>query len=89
MYVPLNRSLNVFTDDHSQLGRFKEEDKIYNGYVQAATTLLGALAVSGIGFIRVDWVRVGDFAALLISIVSGVLLFVIARTENIWMGYIG
>ena len=87
--MSLNRSSNVFTENHSHLHRFEGDDKIYNGYVEAATTLLGALAVSFIGLIRVDWVKVGDLAALLVSIVSGVLLFVIARTENIWMGYIG
>ena len=85
----MNSSSNVFTEYHSQLDRFEGDDKIYNGYVEAVTTLLGALAVSFIGFIKVDWVKVGDLAALLISIVSGVLLFVIARTENIWIGYIG
>ena len=79
----------MFTEEHSQLDQFEGDDKIYNGYVEAATTLLGALAVSFTGVIRVDWVKVGDFVTLFISIVSGVLLFVIARTENIWIGYIG
>ena len=69
----------------------EEEDdtEIYNGYVEAGTALLGALAVSSINFVKADWKKVGDTCVVFVSIASGLLLFFMSGTENIWMGYIG
>ena len=67
----------------------ENDTEIYNGYVEAGTALLGALAVSSINFVKVDWKKVGDACVVFVSIASGLLLFFMSGTENIWMGYIG
>ena len=63
--------------------------QIYNGYVEAITTLLGAISVSFVGFVKFDWLSFGNILITIISIVSGVMLLLIGKTENIWIGYVG
>ena len=63
--------------------------QIYNGYVEAVTTLLGAISVSSVGFVKFDWLKFGNILVTIASIVSGVMLLLIGKTDNIWMGYIG
>jgi hypothetical protein len=63
--------------------------QIYNGYVEAVTTLLGAISVSSVGFVKFDWLKFGNILVTIASIVSGVMLFLIGKTDNIWMGYVG
>ena len=66
-----------------------DNTQIYNGYVEAVTTLLGAISVSLVGFVKFDWLRFGNILVTIVSIVSGVMLLLIGKTENIWIGYIG
>ena len=63
--------------------------EIYNGYIESGTALLGALAVFGIGFVKLDWSKYGDLCIVIISLLSGVILFFMGETEYIWFGYIG
>ena len=63
--------------------------EIYNGYIESGTALLGALAVFGIGFVSLDWSKYGDLCIVIISLVSGVILFFMGETGYIWFGYIG
>ena len=63
--------------------------EIYNGYIESGTALLGALAVFGIGFVKLDWSKYGDLCIVIFSLLSGVILFFMGETEYIWFGYIG
>ncbi len=66
-----------------------EEGEIYNGAVEATTTLLGALFVFAVGFLPVRWDKFGDYAILAVSILGGVILIGMGRTEAIWFAYVG
>ena len=80
----------IYISDNFHYSNDNENDtEIYNGYVEAGTALLGALAVSAIGFVKLDWYKLGDACVVLVSITSGILLFFMSGTENIWLGYIG
>ena len=61
----------------------------YNGIVEAATTLLGALSVFAIGFVPVNWSKFGDVAVITISATSALFLVLISGTEKISLGYCG
>jgi len=62
---------------------------IYNGAVEAATTLAGAALSFAFGFIRLNWSILGEPVLFFLSCLSGILLFVMAGTDNIWMAYAG
>ena len=63
--------------------------EIYNGYIESGTALLGALAVFSIGFVQVNWSKFGDLCIVIVSLLSGIILFFMSGTEYIWFGYIG
>ena len=66
-----------------------DEVSIYNGAVHGATTLAGALAVAAVGFVKVDWVRIGDVTTAAVSLVIGASLVWMSQTQTIWVAYIG
>nr|CAD7570796.1 unnamed protein product [Timema californicum] len=61
----------------------------YNGAVEAISSLLGAAVAFGCGFLRFDWTRVGDVFLGLGCVAVGVMLYVFAVSESIWLGYSG
>ncbi len=63
--------------------------KIYNGLIEAAATLLGAVTVLAVGYLPTNWSRWGDLGITLVALCSGLLLFFMSITEEIWVAYIG
>ena len=69
---------------------FLSDDKeAYNGAVEAATTLTGALVVFIIGFVNVDWKVWGNLAIVLMTGFTSILLYMMGITHDIWMAYSG
>ena len=68
---------------------FLDGDEAYNGAVEAATTLSGALVVFIYGFISVDWQRWGNLAIVVMTGFTSVLLYIMGITYNIWVAYVG
>ena len=64
-------------------------DESYNGAVEAATTLSGALVVFIYGFINLNWQRWGNLAIVLMTGFTSVLLYIMGITYNIWVAYAG
>ncbi|KAM9000436.1 reduced folate transporter [Sarcophilus harrisii] len=61
--------------------------KVYNGAVDAAATLMGALTAFGAGFVRIRWAL---WSELLIGAVTGLqagLVLLMYSTRNIWLCY--
>ena len=67
----------------------ESSEDIYNGAVEAAATLLGAVNVFIVGFLPINWVKWGDLAIIFVASVSALLLYLMSQTEQIWMAYIG
>ena len=59
-----------------------------NGGVEAAGTLGGAIVALILSFIKVRWGIVGEMLLGCLSLLDGVLLFVMAKTGNYWIAYI-
>ena len=68
---------------------FTDDKEAYNGAVEAATTLTGALVVFLIGFVNVDWKVWGNLAIVLMTGFTSILLYIMGITHNIWMAYSG
>ena len=68
---------------------FIDDKEAYNGAVEAATTLTGALVVFLIGFVNVDWKVWGNLAIVLMTGFTSILLYIMGITHNIWMAYSG
>ncbi|XP_066522646.1 thiamine transporter 1 [Hoplias malabaricus] len=61
--------------------------EIYNGYVETVSTLLGALAAFGVGFVKVSWAVWGELALCVFSVVIAVAVFLMDTVKNIWVCY--
>ncbi|XP_036425683.1 thiamine transporter 1 [Colossoma macropomum] len=64
-----------------------KESEIYNGYVETASTLLGALAAFGVGFVKVSWAVWGELALCVFSVVIAVAVYLMDTVRNIWVCY--
>ena len=64
-------------------------EDLYNGAVEAATTLLGAISVFAVGFVHLDWRRWGDAALVGVATVGGAVLIAMGRTNQIGLAYGG
>ncbi|KAG9264697.1 thiamine transporter 2-like [Astyanax mexicanus] len=62
---------------------------IYNGGVEAVSSLFGAAAAYGISFSPVDWSRWGELALGSLSGLEGAALFAMVFSDNIWVCYAG
>ena len=60
-----------------------------NGGVEATTTFLASLAVFSIGYLDTNWKRLGNPLIILVSFFSGIVLYIMATTEIIWITYAG
>lgn len=67
----------------------QEDSELFNGGVEAATTLLGALIVALVGLVNFNWSKFGDYAILLISVLGALVLALISQTGSIWVAYVG
>ena len=66
-----------------------EDEDYYNGAIEAATTLSGAVVVFLLPFINVNWGKWGNLAIVIMSGLTSVLLALMGITGHIWMAYIG
>ena len=66
-----------------------EAGELYNGAVEALTTLLGAALALLLGFIRLNWTLIGDLTLAAISFLDCVVLYLMGTIDSIWVGYAG
>ena len=62
---------------------------LYNGVVEALTTLGGASLSFALGYVHLNWKLIGEPVMFLTSAVGGLVLVVMAKTESIWVAYAG
>ncbi|XP_038672299.1 thiamine transporter 2-like [Scyliorhinus canicula] len=66
-----------------------KNSSIYNGGVEAFTTLTGAITSFGVGYIKLDWAVWGELVLGIFSGVSSAAIFIMDNTDNIWVCYAG
>ncbi|CAH1264606.1 SLC19A3 [Branchiostoma lanceolatum] len=64
------------------------QHNVYNGAVEAATMLAGALVSLLMGHVKLNWSVIGDAVLGVVSLGMAALLFVMATTDNIWVCYV-
>ena len=64
-----------------------ESSELFNGGVEAATTLVGAGLAFVLGFTKFNWSVLGEGTLVIISVVDAVILYLMATTSNIWTAY--
>lgn len=62
--------------------------KVYNGGVEAASTLLGAIAAFAAGYVKIRWALWSELVIGLITAFQAGLLFLMNTTSNIWICYV-
>ncbi|CAM5080270.1 unnamed protein product [Eretmochelys imbricata] len=62
--------------------------EIYNGGVEAVSTLLGAVAVFAVGYVKVSWAIWGEVALALFSLIIAAAVYVMDTVRNIWVCYV-
>jgi len=62
---------------------------LYNGLVEACTTITGALLTFLFGFLRINWRLVGEVVLFLVAFADGAILMAMGQTEDLMMAYIG
>ncbi|XP_054628820.1 thiamine transporter 1 [Dunckerocampus dactyliophorus] len=67
--------------------RPSQEYDIYNGYVETASTLLGAVAALLVGYLPVSWSLWGELALCLLSLLMAACLLIMDLLGNIWLCY--
>ncbi|XP_001364625.1 thiamine transporter 1 [Monodelphis domestica] len=60
---------------------------IYNGGVEAVSTLLGAVAVFAVGYIKISWSTWGEMTLSLFSLLIAAAVYVMDKVNNIWVCY--
>uniref|UniRef100_A0A7N4PY20 Solute carrier family 19 member 2 n=1 Tax=Sarcophilus harrisii TaxID=9305 RepID=A0A7N4PY20_SARHA len=60
---------------------------IYNGGVEAVSTLLGAVAVFAVGYIKISWSTWGEMTLSLFSLLIAAAVYVMDKVDNIWVCY--
>ncbi|KAK0077691.1 hypothetical protein PV326_009878 [Microctonus aethiopoides] len=66
----------------------EKDDKLYNGAVEALYTAIGALAVFGVGKLRLNWELIGEIILSIFSFLEALFLFIVSRSYNIWLQYV-
>ncbi|XP_039612292.1 reduced folate transporter [Polypterus senegalus] len=65
-----------------------ENRKVYNGGVDAASTLLGAITSFAAGYVKIRWFLWSELVIAIITTVQAGLLLLMNTTSNIWVCYI-
>ncbi|XP_045653556.1 thiamine transporter 1 [Ursus americanus] len=60
---------------------------IYNGGVEAVSTLLGAVAVFAVGYIKISWSTWGEMTLCLFSLLIAASVYIMDTVSNIWVCY--
>ncbi|CAH1781615.1 unnamed protein product [Owenia fusiformis] len=66
----------------------RDNPGVYNGAVEAFSTLSGALIALGLGYVKFNWRIYGELLMGVISLVDAVLLIVMSQTHSIWIAYV-
>ncbi|XP_041935755.1 reduced folate transporter isoform X1 [Alosa sapidissima] len=64
------------------------ENKVYNGGVEAASTLLGAITSFAAGYLKIRWKLWSELVIGGITAIMAALLLLMGSTENIWVCYV-
>ncbi|XP_060684062.1 reduced folate transporter [Hemiscyllium ocellatum] len=67
----------------------RENRGVYNGGVDAAATLLGAIASFSAGHVKLRWSLWAELVIFVITALQAGLLFLMNSTTNIWVCYVG
>lgn len=62
---------------------------VYNGGVEAVTTLVGAIASFSVGYVKLNWDVWGELALGMFSAVNAGAVYMMAFTNSIWVCYAG
>ncbi|XP_074645633.1 thiamine transporter 2-like [Tubulanus polymorphus] len=62
--------------------------KLYNGTVEAVSTVLGAIMAFSVGFVKVNWKEYGELLLFVMSFLDGMCLMVMSQTTEILTCYI-
>ncbi|XP_014296418.1 thiamine transporter 2 [Microplitis demolitor] len=65
----------------------KENETIYNGAVEALYTIIGGVAVYGVGKLKLNWLALGDVILCVFSIIMAIFLFITSWSYNIILQY--
>ncbi|XP_062960828.1 thiamine transporter 1 isoform X2 [Cynocephalus volans] len=60
---------------------------VYNGGVEAVSTLLGAVAVFAVGYIKISWSTWGETILSLFSLLIAAAVYIMDTAGNIWVCY--
>lgn len=60
---------------------------IYNGIVEAVSTMLGAVAAFAVGFIKISWNVWGELALAMFSLIIAAAMYIMDTSKNIWVCY--
>ncbi|ELK16303.1 thiamine transporter 1 [Pteropus alecto] len=60
---------------------------VYNGGVEAVSTLLGAVAVFAVGYIKISWSTWGEMTLSLFSLLIAASVYIMDTAGNIWVCY--
>ncbi|XP_069617780.1 thiamine transporter 1 isoform X2 [Ranitomeya imitator] len=61
--------------------------EIYNGSVEAVSTLLGAVAVFIVGYIKISWSTWGELLLAVFAMIIAVIVYIMDIIRNIWVCY--
>ncbi|XP_078391181.1 reduced folate transporter [Cetorhinus maximus] len=67
----------------------RENKGVYNGGVDAAATLLGAIASFSAGHVTMQWSLWAELIIFVVTALQAGLLFLMNTTTNIWVCYVG
>ncbi|XP_078597516.1 thiamine transporter 1-like [Branchiostoma floridae x Branchiostoma japonicum] len=65
-----------------------QDGEVWNGAIEAAATLLGAMVSFSMGYLHVNWIVLGEMTLGVLSALDAVLLVVMATTYHIWVNYV-
>ncbi|XP_071391586.1 reduced folate transporter [Centroberyx affinis] len=65
-----------------------ENKNVYNGGVEAASTLLGAMTSFAAGFVKIRWNVWSELVIGIITALQAGLLLLMGTTDNIWVCYV-
>ncbi|TSK62532.1 Folate transporter 1 [Bagarius yarrelli] len=71
----------------NQLNQATEQKHVYNGGVEAASTLLGAITSFVAGFVKIRWTVWSELVIGVVTAAQAVLLLLMGTTTNIWVCY--
>ncbi|XP_075710021.1 thiamine transporter 1 [Rhinoderma darwinii] len=61
---------------------------IYNGSVEAVSTLLGAVAVFIVGYVKISWSTWGELLLAVFALIIAVTVYIMDVVGNIWVCYV-